>query len=1150
MRSIPLRLRWRRVPIFCLLVSAVFLSMPALGQQRFVAPRITEPVNEGQRIVLKGNVHPLARTQFRVAAAPANLPMDRMLLVLKRSPEQEAALRKLLDDQQDKSSPDFHKWLTPELFGQQFGPADADIQSVTSWLQAHGFEIAKVSKGRTVIEFSGTAAQVKETFHTAINKYVVSGKSHWANERDPEIPAALAPVVAGVHTLHNFYAQPQVLLSKEKISAKIQPGPRPQVSFSSTVQALGPADYAVIYSANSAFSSGISGQGQAIAVVARSNLFNAGQDVSDFRNTFGGFSGNLNIILNGPDPGDVGGGEELEATLDATWSAALAPQADVDFVVSAGTNTTDGVSLSENYIIDNNLAPVMTESFGGCEAADTNAQIQSISAMAEQAAAQGITYILSSGDSGAEGCDNPNNELVAQGPISVSDLASNPFALAVGGTQLNDLGRITNFWDLTNGPGGVSAKSYIPEDVWNSSCLSSQCGNSANIAAGGGGVSVFFAKPSWQTGVSGIPADGARDLPDVSLTASDHDPYLLCLEGSCIPDSQGFVQFAAVSGTSASAQVFGGIMALVNQKTGVRQGQANYVLYRLAVAETFSQCNASKTTALPATTCVFNDVTVGNNAVPGEVGFGVANAKYQSTVGYDLATGLGSTNVTNLLNSWSSVAFTATTTTLALTPTTLVHGSAANATIHVAPTIGSGVPTGDVSLVTDASTSLQGVTAFTLNAGAVSGTSHDLAGGTYAVHAHYAGDGTFAGSDSAPTTITVSPEGSTTALAVLGLDSLGNVIPFSNQPYGNPAYLRADVAALSGHGGASGNVLFTDNGTNIGVPVNVNSQGTATTAQGVFTISPGAHSMVAQYNGDASFNGSTSAAVAITVTQAPTTSMLATTPGSVDEGTGLLLVANVNTTSGGLAPTGTVTFLSGGVPLPDSGNPNIVHGTNGSGNIQSGVLAAAQATGNLLVQLPIGQNVITVQYSGDSNYTGSISPPTTINVQADFNLTVSPSMINIASPGGSGTTMFTITGQPGYAGTINFSAASCSGLPRESTCSFNPSSVTSSGSTTLTITTTAPHNARLEEPAGWNTGLGFAVAGIVLLGSGSKRRLWRRLLSLMAVTCLMTIASCGGGGGGGGSNRDPGTPAGLSSVTVTATSGTLTHSVGVGLTIQ
>jgi hypothetical protein len=1153
MRSIPLRLRCGGVSTFFLVVSSFFLSTVAAGQQRFVSPRITEAVNESQRVVLKGSTHPLARPEFEVAAAPADLPMDRMLLVLKRSPEQEAALRKLLDDQQDKSSPDFHKWLTPEQFGQQFGPADSDIQAITSWLETHGFQIAQVSKGRSLIEFSGTAAQVKEAFHTAIHKYVVNGKAHWANASDPEIPAALAPVVAGVHSLHNFYAQPHVRMSKEKISASVKPGPHPQVTFSNGVQGLGPGDYAVIYNANGAFAVGFSGQGQAIAVVARSNLFNAGQDVSDFRNTFGGFAGSVDIILNGSDPGDLGGGEELEATLDAEWSAALAPQADVDFVVSAGTNTTDGVTLSENYIIDHNLAPVMTESFGGCEAADTNAQLQSISAMAEQAAAQGITYILSSGDSGAEGCDNPNSEIVAQGPVSVSDLASNPFTVAVGGTQLNDLGRIPTFWNSTNGAGGVSAKSYIPEDVWNSSCLSSQCGNSANIAAGGGGASVFFGKPSWQTGVSGIPGDGARDLPDVSLTASDHDPYLLCLEGSCIPDSQGFIQFAAVSGTSASAQVFGGIMSLINQKTEARQGQANYVLYRLAASETFSQCNGSKTTALPAGTCVFNDITVGNNAVPGEAGFGGATAKYQSTAGYDLATGLGSTNVLNLLSKWSSVAFTATTTTLALNPTTLVHGSAANATIDVAPTSGSGVPTGDVSLVTDYTTLLPSAASFTLNAGAVSGTSQDLPGGTYAVHAHYAGDKTFAGSDSAPITVTVSPEGSTTALSVLGLDALGNVVPFTSQPYGNPAYLRADVVSLSGHGIASGGVSFTDNGATVGnIAFGLNSGGTATTAQGVFTIPAGAHSIVAHYSGDASLNSSISAAVAITVTQTPTTSVVASTVSSVAQGTPVTLAATVNTTSGGMRPTGTITFLSGGAPLATSGNPSSMVGTDGSGNIQSGGLTAAAGVATLVTTLPIGQNVITAQYSGDSNYAASVSAATTVTVQADFTFAATTPAITIANPGGSGTTMLTITGQPGYTGTINFSAASCSGLPRESTCSFNPASVTSSGSTTLTVTTTAPHSARLEGPAGWTTSLGITLAGIFLLGSGSKRQAWSRLLSLMAVTGLIMIASCGGGGsgGGGGGNTDPGTPAGSSTVTVTATSGTLTHTVAFNLTVQ
>jgi hypothetical protein len=556
---------------------------------------------------------------------------------------------------------------------------------------------------------------------------------------------------------------------------------------------------------------------------------------------------------------------------------------------------------------------------------------------------------LFSGDSGAEGCDS-TAETVARGPVSVSDLASNPFTVAVGGTQFNENGHNPAYWNTTNGPGGVSAKSYIPENIWNQSCTSAQCGGNANIVAGGGGASVFFNKPSWQSGVSGIPNDGARDLPDVSLTAAGHDAYLMCLEGSCVPDSQGNIQFAGAAGTSASAPSFAGIMALVNQKTGSRQGQANYVFYRLAASETLGQCNGSKTTSLPASTCIFNDVTVGNNAVPGETGFGSASAKYQSTVGYDLATGLGSINVTNLVNKWSSVAFTATTSTLVLSPTTFTHGTASNVSIPVAPNSGSGVPTGDVSLVTNLNASSQGLTSFRLNAGAVSSTSDGLPGGTYDVHAHYAGDRTFAGSDSPPTTITVSPEDSTTALSIFSVDTRGNATPFSNQPYGTLAYLRADVSGLSGHGVASGSVLFAFDGESIGVgSFSLNNQGTAATARGVFTIPAGQHSIVAQYLGDSSFNPNTSAAVPTTVLQASTTVGVVASSNSnnVAEGTSVPLAANIGTTSSGLGPSGTVTFLSGGTPIPTAGNPVLAEPFNGNGNIQNGTFIAAQGLARL-----------------------------------------------------------------------------------------------------------------------------------------------------------------------------------------------------------
>ena len=1145
MRTDPFRLRFT-------ILSVVLLTLSTLtaAQQRYIRPLVHEPVDDRQRVVLKGNVHPLARPHFEVATAPPDLPMERMLLVLKRSPEQETALLKLLDDQQDKSSPQFHKWVTPEQFGQQFGPADSDIQAVTSWLQGHGFEVAQVSKGRTLIEFSGTAAQVQEAFHTPIRKYMVEGNAHWANASNPEIPGALAPVVAGVNSLHNFYKKPQVGLSQERGRITTSPGAQPQVTFSDGTHALGPADYRVIYNANLTLSSGINGQGQAIAVVARSNLYGEGQDVYDFRNIFGGFGGILNIIFNGPPPGDLGGGEEAEATLDASWAAVMAPNAQVDFVVSAGTNATDGIFLSESYIIDNNLAPVMTESFGGCESGVPDAEAQAVSAMAEQAAAQGITYIVSSGDTGAEGCDN-QSESVATGPVSVNLLASTPFTVAVGGTQFNENGQASTYWKTVNGSDGLSVKSYIPENVWNQSCTSAQCGANANILAGGGGASEIFSKPSWQSGVTGIPTDGARDLPDISLSAAGHDPYLLCYEGSC---QTGFV--ATVFGTSASAPSFAGIMALVNQKTGSRQGQANYVLYRLAAAENLSQCNGSKTTALPALTCIFNDVTVGNNAVPGEAGYGSPSAKYKSTVGYDLATGLGSVNVQNLVNQWGSIAFTATTTTLALSPTTFTHGANVNVSIAVAPSSGAGVPTGDVSLVTNLTPPLPGATAFTLNSGAVSSTWNGLPGGSYDVHAHYAGDGTFAASDSAPVTITVSPEGSTTALSAFGFDSVGNLIPFTSQPYGTPAYLRADVSGLSGHGVATGLASFLDNMGFVDGPYSLNSEGTASTAQGLFTIPVGQHSVTAKYFGDVSFNVSTSAPVPITVTPGPTTVAMTSSSSNVVAGGIVTLTANIGTSSAGLRPAGTVTFRSNGTLIANGGNPVLFFGTDGRANIQNGSLVLAGGTASLVTDLPVGQDALTAQYSGDSNYAGATSPAIAVNVLPDFAFASDAPSITIASPGGSGALTFTVTGQPGYAGTINFPATSCSGLPRESTCSFSPASVTGSGSTTLTISTKAAHSARLEGPAWWLTSFGTSFAGILLLGGASRRRMKpgrraRTLRTLMAFALLITIAGCGGGSsGGGGHNQDPGTPAGSSVVTVTATTGSITHSATFTLTVQ
>lgn len=573
--------------------------------------------------------------------------MQNMLLVLTRGSQQEVALQNLLREQQDQGSASYHQWLTPQQFGARFGAASGDVQTVTAWLESHGFQVERVSNGRSIIEFSGTAGQVQAAFHTEIHKYVVNGKAHWANASNPEIPSALAGVVAGVATLHNFQKKPQLIRANGTFQSS------PQFTNSGT-HALAPADYAVIYNISPLYNSGINGTGAVIAVVGRTNI-NL-QDIASFRSTFNLAANPPQIVVNGPDPGNLGGDEEAEAVLDTSWAGAVAPGATVKLIVSQSTNTSDGVDLSELYIIDNNLADVMTESFGSCEASFTSSETAAVSSLAEQAAAQGITYAVAAGDSGAEGCDDPT-ETRATGPVSVNLLASTPYTIAVGGTEFNENGNNAAYWQTSNGTADESALSYIPENVWNESCLANHCtaGNSPALWAGGGGASTFFPKPSWQRGVAGIPNDNARDVPDVSLTAAGHDAYLLCLDGSCTPNSTGRISFDGYSGTSAATPSFAGIMALIVQKTGSRQGQANYVLYGLAANEALSSCNASSTAGLPAANCIFNDITIGNNAVPGESGYGTGSAPYQAGVGYDFATGLGSVNVANLSNDWDAV---------------------------------------------------------------------------------------------------------------------------------------------------------------------------------------------------------------------------------------------------------------------------------------------------------------------------------------------------------------------------------------------------------------------------------------------------------------------------------------------------------------
>jgi subtilase family serine protease len=1164
-----------------LLATALVLFMAGLAaaQGNPVRPRITDRIDETRLIVLQGNTHPLARPQFDQGAAPPNLPMDRMLLILQRSPEQEAALQDLLEQQQTSLSPNHHKWLTPDQFGQQFGPADQDIQVVTSWLTSQGFQGIQVSKGRNVIEFSGTAAQVETALHTAIHKYVVNGENHWANVNDPQIPAALAPVVSGVLSLHNFRKKPLFVRSSQRASATLTPGGRPQITFKDGSHGLAPADFDKIYNIDPTT---MTGAGATIAIVASTNI-NV-PDVTTFRTIFGlptkDSFGILipQIVVTGPDPGDIGGGAEQEAVLDATWSGAVAPNATVKLVVSADTNSEDGIDLSEVYIIDNNLADILTESVSVCESPqNVSAKGAFYGGMAEQAAAQGITYLVASGDGGPDGCDDPSTVPSPLAAAAVNLIASTPFNVAVGGTQFNDTANPSTYWNSSNGTNSESAISYIPENAWNESCTGTNCGGlGTGLWSSGGGQSTLFLKPPWQTGVTGIPTANWRFLPDVSLTAAGHDGYVLCLtsDGSCQGSNPTFDIFG---GTSASAQAFGGIIALVVQKTGSRQGQANFVLYNLAakeaVAPTLASCNGSNAlpSSPPSSTCVFNDTTAGNTNLTGEAGF-------TAGTGYDEATGLGSVNVTNLVNQWSTAIVTGSTTKLSLNngaAVNITHGQSVPVSIMVAAASATppvtAIPSGDVSLIAQIPSTGPGLGAdgFTLtNTGSIpAGSTAILLPGSstpYNVYAHYEGDATFLASNSPTVSVTVNPEASLTSVNIFA-----SGIPVTSVAYGSPYVLAVNVGAVpptaqcapNGVGGPAcptGTVTVNDAGTTIGTGAyTLNSEGYVEVKP--IQLSAGTHALSAAYTGDNSFFGSTSSSDTVTVVPALTTTSVTANPMSGPSGGSVTLTATVATQSNATAsaaqePTGMVQFYLSGAAF----GPQVPV----TGGIDP-ITLFAQATASMTtITLPTGLDQITAQYLGDTNYAASAqSLSVTVNVgTAGINLSsCNTATISIGMPGQSGTCLITVTGANSFAGSVTLACtvtASPAGATDLPTCSFGApasanftapnitlSATAPTGNATMTVASKAYHAAVFRpsnHPFGREWPLAAAGVSLIyfffLLGVPRRRR-WRFApLAVLLVVVVAAIAGCGGGYGisiSGGS--DPGTTVGAYTVTVTAT---------------
>jgi pseudomonalisin len=746
-------------------LATLFLAVLAtlvLPSQSFAAPPAGTTSLQGQR-------PQWALAENSRGAVPGDTMLEHLTLVLQRSPQRQQAFERFLRQLQDRSSGNYHHFLSPTQLGQKFGVPESDIDAITGWLTAQGLRVDSVSNSRMMIDFSGTASMIGAAFGTQMLYYEVNGEQRIANANDPQIPAAFAGVIQsinGLHTLNNRSYHGTGKASKRE-------GPSPQATFCNPACSnfIFPADFATIYDLNGL---SVDGTGQNIGIIGRSRVY--GPDIQNFQNlsglTVNPSTPTVIIPPSGVDPGPADGttdpapGDQVEATLDVMRSSSIAPGATIDLIVSASTQTEDGIDIAAQYAVDHSPVPaqVMSISFGLCEADVVQSDVTFWDNLFSQAVGEGISVFVSSGDSGAAGCDNSFQTPPAHQTLSTNYICASSFSTCVGGTEFADSADPSLYWNQNadQEPPFESALGPIPEGGWNEPF---QIGSSSTeAAASGGGFSVFIPTPSWQVG-TGVPGTQGRYTPDVAFSSSGHDGYFGCLAAdgaSCVVSGGGF-NFEFFFGTSAAAPDMAGITALLNQSQASPQGELNQRLYQLA--------------ATPAN-LVFNDVTVAtsavsgcsvatpsmcNNSTPSPTGLTGGLAGYLVTAGYDEVTGLGSINGANLLASWAVVSLPPTTTTVVSSENPSNFGDSVTFTATVTPT-GASTPTGIVTFKNGSTTLGTGTLGCLCNGivGSAAATSYtttstQLPPGSDSITAAYAGDSNNAGSTSTVLTQVVNP---------------------------------------------------------------------------------------------------------------------------------------------------------------------------------------------------------------------------------------------------------------------------------------------------------------------------------------------------------------------------------------------------------
>ena len=1218
----------RRFVLGCAALAAVtillILSFPGAAQAQVAnsaRPLITEKVSDAKLVTLAGNTRPEATAANDRGMLAWDAPMEHMLLQLKRSPEQEQALDKFIDELHTPGSPNYHNWISAQEFGQRFGLAPQDLAAITGWLETHGFVINVVYPSGMMIDFSGKAGQVREAFGTEIHSLEVNGVRHFANFSDPKIPAALAPAVVGIVSLHDF--SPHTMHKMRSA---------PAYTLSSDSQAVVPADLATIYNLTPVFNSGISGQGQTVVVIEDTNVYSTA-DWTTFRSTFGlsGFTaGSFTQVHPAPPTGTnncgnpgVLVGNDGEAILDAEYASAAAPSAAIELASCTDTSTFGGLIALQNLLNESATPPaVVSISYGECEAVNGSASNAAFSSVYQQGVTEGVSIFVSAGDEGAASCDADQTN--STHGIGVSGFASTPYNVAVGGTDFGDsfAGTNSTYWNSTNTATFGSAKSYVPEIPWNDSCagalLSSLEGfdtpygtagfcNSTTgasfrtTASGSGGPSgcatgaastggvvsgtcAGWAKPSWQTLV-GVPGDGVRDMPDVSLFSANGlwgHFYVFCYSDPAsgaggAPCTGAPSGWSGAGGTSFASPIIAGFQALINQKTGSRQGNPNPTYYSLAATEFGASGDASCNSTLGngvASTCIFYDVTQGDmdvnctgthNCYKPSGTYGVLSTSntaydpaYGTATGWDFATGIGTLNVANLVNAWPGSGTPNFSLSSSPSSVTITQGGAGGtSTISIAPTNGfsgsvtfsaSGLPSGVTAAFNPNPSTSSTTLTLTASASATTGAATVTITGTSGSLTHTTSVSLTVNASANPNfTLAASPTSVTITQGGAGGTSTITVTPQNG---------FTGSVTMSASGLPSGvTAAFSPNPATSTSTLTLTASGAATTGAATVTITGTSGSLTH------------TATVSLTVNAAPNFS-LAASPTSV------------TITQGGAGGTSTITItklngFSGSVTMSASGLPSGVTAafSPNPGTTTSKLTLTASATATT------GTATVTITgTSGSLTHTTTVS--LTVNATPNFALSASPNSLTIAR-NSSGASTITITPQNGFAGSVTFAA---SGLPTGVSAAFSPNPGTTSSTLTMKASAFAGASSSTVTITGTSGTLSHTTTVSLTVTTGAAAN-----FSLAASPSSVAITQGGAGGtstvtitklnGFSGSvtmsasglptgvtavfSPNPATATstltltasssattGTSTVTLTGTSGTLVHTATVSLTVS